>query len=77
MLSKEVAVKLSAILRPEVEQELILMFDDLIQQQVNLMKENAPDEVLRIAAVKLDLCQRLKQYRKYIEAVVKNGRYDQ
>lgn len=77
LLSKEVALKISKLLSTEAENELVLILDDVIAQETSKMNRLSTPDALKEIAVIVDFCRRLKEYRKRIEDVVKDGRYNQ
>lgn len=71
MFSPIIAKKITSLLNSGVEADLNLIFDDLISQRTAKIKGNAPDLELRVAAVEIDLLNRLKNYKNHLENAVK------
>ena len=73
MFSPEIAKKASFVLDTAVEQELIMLFNDLVHQRMLKIKANSSDLELRISAVEVELLNKLKNYRQSLGDAVKHG----
>lgn len=74
MFSPKIALKVSALLSSQAEQEIGMLMDDLIQTEMAKIHGQTPDAQLREIAIRIDTFKRLKEYKKYIEGIVSDSR---